>query len=187
MKRKLQQWEIDNYRTWYADARRHLAEHYGTDADLVAGLLAACSPRMSVKKNWKVALQIYRTWKAGGPINLTGAMRTHHPNIYRALAGETLSGDKVESFRQNLCGSDNAVTLDVWMLRWYGSDNNERLTPKRYRALAKRVRQSAAYYRMSPCEYQAVAWTAIRSDNGKSYKSFSSVAAEMSNQRLLWD
>jgi hypothetical protein len=186
MKRKLTQREIDNYRTWYADAHRYLDENYGTDASLVAGLLAACSPRKSVKTNWRVALQVYRSWQIGGPINFTGTMPCHRPNIMRALSGETLSGDKVESFRRNLCGDYRAVTIDVWMLRWLGSDKKS-LTPKQYRTMAKRLRQSAAYYGLLPAEYQAVAWSAERSDNGKRPRSFTGVAKSLSAQLTLWD
>lgn len=184
--RTLTKHEIRCYRSWYSDARELLAREYGEDAELVAGLLAATSPRMKVKKNWKAALAIYRSWKAGGLINYGESMRTHRPNIDRALAGESLSGLKVESFRQNLTGSDNEVTIDVWMLRWFGCESKH-TTPKQYKNLAGRCRRHAKKYELSPAEYQAVAWSACRADAGKHPKSFASIWRNLSAQMLLWD
>jgi hypothetical protein len=185
-RRRFQKWEIESYRTWYADARQLLIDEFGSDNELMAGLLAATSPRQSVKKNWKSALQVYRTFKAGGPINLHGIMKPMHKNVYRALAGEPLSGEKVESFRQNLIGRWDAVTIDVWMIRWEKSDKKS-LTKKQYRTLAKRIRRRAKSHNLKPCEYQAIAWSCIRSDNGLGYRSFKSVYDSMNRQMMLWD
>lgn len=158
------------------------------DPELFIGLLAATSPRMSVKKNWKTAETIYRSLRRGGPINYSMSMKTHRPNIGRAIRGEKLSGLKVESFRQNLLGSDNDVTIDVWMVRWFKSDNTDgRITPKEYRTLAARCRRNAKSYNMTPAEYQAVAWSACRSDNGLKSKSFLGIWRELHAQMLLWD
>ena len=183
--RRLTEQECRRYRTWYADARQVIGQNYD-DPELFIGLLAATSPRMPIKKNWKAAETIYRSLRNGGPINYGCSMKTHRPNIGRAIRGETLSALKVESFRQNLLGSDNHVTIDVWMVRWFGSDN-ARITPKQYRTYAARCRRNAKSYNMTPAEYQAVAWSAVRSDNGKKSKSFAGICSELNAQMLLWD
>lgn len=185
--RKLTDNEIRAYRTWYSDARDLIYREY-EDPELFIGLLAATSPRTQVRRNWTVANRIYRTYRKGGPINYTGCMKTHLPNIGRALRGEELSGLKVESFRQNLLGSDNHVTIDVWMIRWFGFDKTDgRITPEQYRMLAARCRRNAKSYNLTPAEYQAVAWVAVMSDNGRRPISFVSVWRSLNQQMTLWD
>jgi len=183
--RKLAKHEIAAYKDWYARANRVLIELYGGDSDLFAALLAATSPRMSVKRNWRLAKQVYHSWKNGGPINLNGTLPAHHGNIERAFVSETLSGPKVESFRKNLLGDYNAVTIDVWMKRWLGID--KRLTLRRYEIAAGAIREQALDYRLKPAEFQAVAWCVIRRDYGFKVKSFALEYANDSGQLKLWD
>jgi len=94
--RRLTERECRRYRTWYADARSLIVREY-SNPELFIGLLAATSPRMHVKKNWKTAETIYKSVLRGGPINYGCGMKTHKPNIGRAIRGEPLSGLKVES------------------------------------------------------------------------------------------
>jgi len=159
------------YANWYNDIADYLQLTYGDDAELVADLLAATSPRVHVKKNWKLALRIYDDFKAGRDINLKGIMKTMYPNINRALKGEELSGEKVKNFAKNLKGNLDAITIDVWMLRAYGL-NDKSISKKQYTILAKRIRRESKRLRLYPAEFQAVVWTKVRYEYGFKHRSF---------------
>lgn len=185
MARKIKKHEYE-YRHWYTKARKILANTYGVDANMFAGLLAATSARNQVKRNWRLAKQVYDSYKFDGSINLKGCMPCHIGNIHRALKGEPLSGSKVEAFRQNLIGNDSAVTIDIWMLRWLDSDKQS-TTPKQYNIFVDWVRKEARNYNMEPAEYQAVCWQACRSDAGLSPKSFAGMFASENAQMKFWE
>jgi len=159
------------YANWYNDISDYLQLTYGDDAELVADLLAATSPRVQVKKNWRLALRIYDDFKAGRGINLQGIMKSMHPNVFRALQGQELSGEKVKNFAKNLKGNLDAITIDMWMLRAYKIDGG-RITKKQYAILAKQIRKDSKKHRLLPAEYQAVVWTKVRYEYGFKHRSF---------------
>ena len=158
---------------WYREANSYIQEHYEYPK-LFASLLAATSPRMSIARNWRVANMIYRKWTTGQGLDLSQSMRTHHPNIRRAIRNEPLSGPKVSAFAANLMGDFERVTIDTWVLRYYGLSGS--ITGKRYAELADRIRREAREHGYKPAEWQAVIWTIIRKQYGKSYRSFLGVA-----------
>ena len=158
---------------WYAEASEYIAEHYEYPR-LFACLLAATSPRVSVARNWRVANMIYNKWTTGQGLDLSQSMRTHRPNIKRAIRNEPLSGPKVSAFAANLTGDFQAVTIDVWVLRYYGLSGS--ITGKRYAELADRIRREAREHGYQPAEFQAIIWTIIRKQYGLGYRSFMSVA-----------
>ena len=117
---------------------------------------------------------IYRKWTTGQGLDLSQSIRTHHPNIRRAIRNEPLSGPKVSAFAANLMGDFERVTIDVWVLRYYGLSGS--ITGKRYAELADRIRHEAREHGYDPAEFQAIIWTIIRKQYGLSYRSFMSVA-----------
>lgn len=177
--------EIDRFSyaaSWYQEASEYIAAKYEYPR-LFACLLAATSPRVKIARNWRVANMIYRKWTTGHGLDLSQSMRTHHPNIKRAIRNEPLSGPKVSAFAANLTGDFQAVTIDVWVMRYYGLSGS--ITGKRYAELADRIRYEARKYGYQPAEYQAIIWTIVRKQCGKSYRSFLS-AADV-KQGLLFD
>lgn len=78
-----------------------------------------------------------------------------------------LGGLKTRSFFDNIYRPlrSTAVTIDRWMLRWAGIEN-ESVTDKQYRQLADRIRQLASDNNMRPHELQAAMWVRLR---GASY------------------
>ena len=167
---------------WYREASEYIAGKYEYPR-LFACLLAATSPRVSIARNWRVANMIYRKWIAGHGLDLSQSMRTHHPNIKRAIRSEPLSGPKVSAFAANLMGDMQQVTIDVWVLRYYNLPDS--ISKKQYAELANQIRREAREHGYRPAEYQAIIWTIIRKQHGLSYRSFMSVADV--RQGLLFD
>lgn len=87
--------------TWYQDATSLIRELYGDYWELFVDLLAATSPRQSVKRNWRqtaaiLAAYITREEKPNkfGRI-IENVMYSHMPNVIRALQRRPIKGPKV--------------------------------------------------------------------------------------------
>lgn len=177
--------DIKRYGGWYHRAHERLVREFGDDADLFADVLAATSPRVSVKKNWRAARALYDHWIRTGQVNPDlVAMKTHLPNVIRAFNREPLQGPKVQRFAANLKGDFNAVTIDVWMCKHFGIDQDD-LSPEMYRRLERRVKDCARKHGCSPCEYQAAAWTITRLKSG--FKPSSFLAAAEDDRQMKWE
>lgn len=155
---------------WYDDIIRYIRQSYD-DPVLFVGLLAATSPRKRVSDNWKLANRIYREHKAGKPYTRTGLMPCHIGNIDRALSGQELSGPKVRAFQENLSGNPNCVTVDVWIMRYYGKDTNSPTT-REYREIERDIVRQARRFNTSPAVIQAIFWSIARYNAGLSPSSF---------------
>jgi hypothetical protein len=172
-------------KNWYRNCGDAIRKEFGSDADLFIDILAATSPRKQVSANWRLAMRIYHIWKIGHgwaklaydteyDANLmTGTLPAHRKNIIRALWRESLSGNKVRAFAANLKGDLDAVTIDVWMQRYYGCEGT--LTDKKYNELADRIRQDSVANGLEPAEYQAIIWCKAIEAAGRKPKSFLTV------------
>ncbi len=167
---------------WYSEIAEYIRANYEYP-DLFCDILAATSPRVAISRNWRVANHIYKHWTSGKGLDLSQCMRTHAPNVRRAIRREPLSGPKVSAFAANLKGDMSQVTIDVWMLRYYGIEGS--VTKKVYAELVARVTAEAQEHGYAPAEYQAIIWTMIRKQHGKKFRSFLSVADV--KQGLLFD
>ncbi len=170
--------------TWYSDATRLIRDLYGDHWKLFVDLLAATSPRMAVKKNWRITAELMQAYmdraakpKAFGDL-LGKLMPAHLMNVIRALQGRPIQGPKVSRFAQNLKGDLDVVTIDVWICKAYGIPHKA-LTPKIYNRLEKKIRQDAKACNATPAGYQAVLWYAIRRASGLRDRSFIQVYREI--------
>lgn len=155
-------------KNWYNKCRIEIERLYDDDADLFCRLLAATSPRKQVTANWRLAERIYKSYRAGA-LDLTGTLPAHRNNVMRAIAGEELSGRKVKSFAANLCGNLDVVTVDIWVMRYFGF---EKLTDKIYTFIENLIKQMAAVYHMKAAEIQAELWYQIIREHGRTPKSY---------------
>ena len=163
---------------WYLKAGNVIKAMFGDDSDLFCDLLAAISPQMMIRKNWRIAVGIYTQWKTGVEIDRSELWPCHEKNVDRALNGEKLSGPKVQAFAENLKGNYNRITIDTWVLRYLKSDKLS-LTPRQYERIEKRLKDNARKHGLKPAEYQAVIWTKIRHDWGLKPVDFAMVADEI--------
>lgn len=165
---------------WYdavAELLDTVAEHYGIDAELVRGVFAETSPRVSVATNVWMTVAACELAASGRPVvgNVKG-LRDRVRAAARVLSGDTsnlqLDPDgrlstsrKVRSFWANLSGDTEAVTVDVWAARIAGCSHPDgQPSGGSYVAVAEAYRRAAARLGMTPREVQAVAWCAFRQD-----------------------
>ena len=161
---------------WYKNCGDMIREEFGRDADLFIDLLAATSPRKYILANWRLAMRIYHVWLTEtNRINTHNLVKNtlpcHRRNIFRALLRKPLHGQKVKAFASNLKGDLQQVTIDVWVCRYYGI---KKLTPKKYKQLAKQIKLEANLRGLEPAEWQAIIWhKAIKQANRKPKSYFS--------------
>jgi hypothetical protein len=165
--------KFGDQKNWYRDIHDYIFSTY-ENPYLFAGLLASTSPRLSIKRNWDVTVSIYNRVIEGDRSidyrNEYGLMPSHILNIFRTLDGEKIHGDKVWAFYCNLCGCYDHVTIDGWMLKFFGFEGW--ITPRRYEKMADRIRSYAKKVDMEPAELQAVCWSYTRDRAGFVPKSF---------------
>ena len=160
-------------RGWYSRSHNTLIRLYGADAPIVAGIIAATSPRVSVKRNWEVSTAFYRKWVNAGKLldgiavvsclkEVCVPLPAWIPNVLRAVNGKPLSGLKVESFRRNLSGDYDAVVLDTWMAQFFGVPHATLAKPEVYNHISAIIRDAAKALDWYPCEVQETVWSAVR-------------------------
>lgn len=141
----------DDYKAvnWYSDATKLIQQLYGDNWRLFVDLLAATSPRQSVKRNWRQSAELVSAYadresrpKRFGDL-LGDVMTSHLNNVVRALAGRPIHGQKVWRFAENLKGRLDVVTIDVWICTAYGIEP-KKLTTSVYNRLERRIRADAS-------------------------------------------
>lgn len=174
-----------NPRNWYRDCGDAIRKEFGNGADLFIDILAATSPRKQVSANWRLAMRIYHVWQNRRvPVFgmllprdydniVTGTLPAHRQNIRRALERKPLSGNKVRAFAANLKGDMYAVTIDMWICRYFNV--KEALTNRKYNELAQQIRVIAGSLGFRPAEYQAIIWCEAIKQAGRNPKSFLTV------------
>lgn len=168
------------HKNWYRKTRVLLIKKYGKNYKLFSGLLASTSPRFQVKRNYNTSLIIYNDY-INNPSNFLKyaignkkqfikkykLLPAHYNNIIRTLSHNfingkklVLSGNKVNSFYNNIIGNYQYVTIDIWMLKYFNYEGN--LTIKKYKYFTRIIRKLSVKYNLLPCELQAILWEKIR-------------------------
>jgi hypothetical protein len=173
-----------NPKNWYQECGDSIRAEFGADSELFIDLLAATSPRKQVSANWRLAMRVYHVYKNTGCLGagglhtdnlLKGVMKSHRPNVIRALKREPLSGNKVRAFAANLKGNLEEVTIDVWVCRYFGWDDKKPMSLKTYMERAEHIRRLAKLGGRRPAEYQAEIWYEAIHAAGKKPQSYLSV------------
>lgn len=157
--------QIEQAVQWYADAE--LVAHemvgifdargIGVNIENTASIISAFSPRNRWSRNVLQALNF-----AHGMDNYVG-LKNNLVMAENAMVNgfNALKGMKTNSFARNIAGDENAVTIDVWMMRAAGltSDSPNKT---QYRELSQAVTDVAMEYRMTPRAMQALIWIIFR-------------------------
>ena len=151
--------QVEQASKWYVDAERiaeKVAENLGTTLEVGASVVSAFSPR----ERWSVNVARAIAWSLGQDVaclknNLVMA------NNALTLGFAALKGLKTNSFAKAIAGDEQAVVIDVWMLRAVGI---EKKTPNQssYNELANAVKTVAFEFGMTPRAMQALIWIVVR-------------------------
>lgn len=152
--------QVEQAAKWYLDAEtvaREVATNLGTTLEIGATVVSAFSPRERWTRNVSNAIK----FSLGE--QLTGVLGN---NLRMANAGLTLGfdalkGQKTNAFARAIAGDENAVVIDVWMLRVLGI---EKKTPNQsqYKEMAKAITTVATKYGLTPRVAQALIWIIVR-------------------------
>ena len=155
---------------WYDTARltaAALAAGTNLSVEQAAGVIAALSPRVRWETNVAAAARMISD---AGRTKRMPSVAGYNRNCEKAWAiangaspFDVLGGPKVTAFHANICGDENAVTIDVWAARAAEGVTNMRApSGKRYTALADAYRMAARARNVSPMVMQATVWVYVR-------------------------
>jgi len=151
--------QIEEASKWYMDAERVAAEvarNLDTTLEVGATIVSAFSPRERWTNNVAKAISFSLGRDVPGFKN-NMAMATNA----LTMGFKALNGHKTNAFAKAIAGDENAVVIDVWMLRALGIEKKTP-TPSQYKEMAKAVTTVATKYGMTPRAMQALIWIIVR-------------------------
>lgn len=154
---------IESGLTWYESAQSDvsaIACEFGHTVEQVAAAMAHLSPKCPWARNKKMTRELVSTGTTkgmGGPISRAKSALISSTPI------EDMKGPKTSSFAKNLVGRYETVTVDIWAYRAAcPSGDIERMGTKEYRAIECAYKATAKHYGISPAQFQAIIWCAVR-------------------------
>jgi len=151
--------QVEEASKWYVDAERiaeQVATNLGTTLEVGATVVSAFSPRERWTNNVTKAI----SFSLGNHIpGFKNNMLMANNAI--AFGYDALKGPKTNAFARAIAGDENAVVIDVWMLRAVGI---EKKTPtlNQYKELVDAVKNTASDFGMTPRAMQALIWIVVR-------------------------
>jgi hypothetical protein len=151
--------QVEQASKWYLDAERVAAEvarNLDSTLEVGASVVSAFSPRERWTNNVTKAI----SFSLGNHIpGFKNNMLMANNAI--AFGYDALKGLKTNAFAKAIAGDENAVVIDVWMLRAVGI---EKKTPNQtqYKHLADAVAKVAFDNGMTPRATQALIWIVVR-------------------------
>lgn len=151
--------QVEQASKWYVDAERiaeKVAENLGTTLEIGASVVSAFSPR----ERWSVNVARAIAFSLGEKVTCLKNNIVMANNAL-TMGFSALNGQKTNAFAKAIAGDENAVVIDVWMLRAVGI---EKKTPSQsgYKELANAVTTVATKYGMTPRSMQALIWIIVR-------------------------
>jgi hypothetical protein len=163
---------------WYQECQAVFEQLFGPEKlELVCALFAATSINTSLKSNITLFRKAYYEIENNLPIG------RYLPNIQRQLAqvraGQPLTGLKIDAFRRAMSGDQNAVVVDIHLLRAFEMDSkyfrqtkgkaegirrnrSSGATPKQFAEIEKWVREATPSWSVEPRQLSAMIWSGCR-------------------------
>lgn len=151
--------QIEQASKWYLDAERvaeEVARNLDTTLEIGATVVSAFSPRERWARNVTNAIK----FSLGEPVVALGN-NIRMANAALTLGYDALKGQKTNAFARAIAGDENAVVIDVWMLRALGIEKKSP-TQSQYKEMAKAVTEVATHFGMTPRAMQALIWIIVR-------------------------
>lgn len=161
---------------WYFEIHDYcktLSEHYNVPLVKVSSIMSALSVNTSVrnnvislenflKSNGNCKVTTYNTQKKKALAILNSSNNISLEEVKEILGKGKDSSLKTKSFFDNIYRpyTSQEVTVDLWMIRYFKVSGT--LTPKRYRTIAKKIKDEANEIGILPHQLQAKIWIDIR-------------------------
>ena len=156
--------QVESAVQWYADAELlahdlvRIFRERGIACDLenAACVISAFSPRQRWSRNVVQALEFAH---GGEPAGLKNNLRMAQFAMTQGFSA--LKGMKTNNFARAISGDENAVTIDVWMMKAAGLEVDSP-NKTQYRELESAVYTVAKEIGMTPRATQALIWIVFR-------------------------
>lgn len=151
--------QVEQASKWYVDAERiaeQVARNLDTTLEVGATVVSAFSPR----ERWSVNVARAISFSLGEQVTCLKNNIVMANNAL-TMGFKALNGMKTNAFAKAIAGDEQAVVIDVWMLRAVGI---EKKTPSQtgYNELVKAVKTVAFEHGMTPRAMQALIWIVVR-------------------------
>jgi hypothetical protein len=151
--------QIEEATLWYADAEKiaeRVARNLDSSLEVGASVISAFSPRERWATNVAKAVSFSLGQKV---IGLSNNIKMANDSL--TLGFDALKGAKTNAFARAIAGDEEAVVIDVWMMRAAGSDSNSP-NKTQYSEMSEAVRLVAKRFRLTPRTAQALIWIMVR-------------------------
>ena len=151
--------QIEQAAKWYLDAERiaeKVAENLKATLEVGASVVSAFSPRERWTSNVAKAISFSLGEQVTG---LSNNLRMAQASI--SLGYEALRGPKTNAFARAIAGDEQAVVVDVWMMRasGIGVDNPNKT---QYTEISQAIKEVSAEFGLTPRTTQALIWIMVR-------------------------
>jgi hypothetical protein len=151
--------QVEQASKWYVDAERiaeQVARNLDTTLEVGATVVSAFSPR----ERWSVNVARAIQFSLGEKVTCLKNNIVMANNAL-TMGFSALKGMKTNAFAKAIAGDEQAVVIDVWMLRAVGI---EKKTPSQsgYNELVEAVKKVAFEFGMTPRAMQALIWIVVR-------------------------
>jgi hypothetical protein len=151
--------QIEQAAKWYLDAERvaeKVAENLKATLEVGASVVSAFSPRERWTSNVAKAISFSLGEQVTG---LSNNLRMAQASI--SLGYEALRGPKTNAFARAIAGDEQAVVVDVWMMRasGIGVDNPNKT---QYTEISQAIKTVSAQFGLTPRTTQALIWIMVR-------------------------
>lgn len=151
--------QVEQASKWYIDAEKvahEVARNLDTSLENGASVVSAFSPRERWTTNVAKAIAFSLGEK---PVGLSNNLRM--AENAKVIGYDALKGMKTNAFAKAIAGDEQAVVIDVWMLRAVGIEKKSP-TQSQYNEMAEAVKKVAFKFGMTPRAMQALIWIVVR-------------------------
>lgn len=152
--------QIEQAAVWYMEAEKvanKVAENLGVTLEVGASVVSAFSPRERWTSNVAKAI----SFSLGRPVvGLSNNLKMANASL--ELGFDALKGAKTNAFARAIAGDENAVVVDVWMMRAAGFDDKASPNKTEYKEISQAVCRIADRFQMTPRTAQALIWILVR-------------------------
>ena len=151
--------QVEQASVWYCDAEKvalEVARNLDTTLEIGASVVSAFSPRERWTSNVAKAIAFSLGEKVTG---LSNNLKMAQASLI--LGYDALKGAKTNAFARAIAGDENAVVVDVWMMRAAGCENDSP-NKKQYLEVSQAICDIAQRFGMTPRACQALIWILVR-------------------------